>query len=174
MREHSRIKPDFIKQPGPGAGRKDDMERTAKVIWEGGLKDGKGMVSSQSGAISKAAFSYSTRFEMGQGTNPEELIAAAHAACFSMAFSYELNKVGIDPTRIETTAKVRVAKRPEGWTITGVHLDTAVKAHGGNPSQFEKAASLAKENCPVSRVLKAPVQLNTRLDIEEQDVRKAG
>src|SRR5882672_6143581 len=103
------------------------MKRKASAVWHGGLKDGKGSISSDSGVLKETQYSFSTRFENGVGTNPEELIAAAHAGCFSMAFSAELGKAGITPASIHTTATITMDKTDAGWTITKSHLDVAAK-----------------------------------------------
>src|SRR5580700_5005987 len=116
------------------------MQRTASAHWSGGLKDGKGTVSTQSGVLNQTQYSFSTRFENGVGTNPEELIAAAHAGCFSMALSAQLGNAGITPESIETTAAVTLEKVEAGFTVTKVHLDVTAKIPGANAAAFEKAA----------------------------------
>src|SRR6184192_3937134 len=113
------------------------MLRTASAQWKGGLKDGKGTISSASGTLSNTQYSFGTRFENGKGTNPEELIAAAHAGCFSMALSAELGKAGITPERIETVANLNFDKQDAGWGVTGIHLDTRVKLASGDRSKFD-------------------------------------
>src|SRR3990170_6087865 len=131
------------------------MKRKASAVWKGGLKDGKGTVSTESGVLSQAQYSFGTRFESGKGTNPEELIAAAHAGCFSMALSAELGKSGIAPEKIETSAAVSLEKLDSGWTVTQVHLDVRAKIPGAAKAAFEAAADTAKKNCPISRLLTA-------------------
>ena len=130
------------------------VKRTASAVWQGGLKDGKGTLSTERGVLQDTPYNFSGRFESGTtGTNPEELIAAAHAGCFSMAFSGQLEKVGINPTSIETRATVTMEKVDDKMTITGVHLDTTVTAKGADKAKFEEAAQNAKAGCPVSRLL---------------------
>jgi osmotically inducible protein OsmC len=139
------------------------MQRKASAEWRGGLKDGKGTVSSGSGVLSKTPYSFSTRFEDKPGTNPEELIAAAHAACFSMALSAQLGAAGITPESIQTAANLTLEKQEAGWTITAVHLDVSAKIPGGDQAAFQKAAENAKSGCPVSKVLKANISMNAKL-----------
>src|SRR5437773_7137793 len=143
------------------------MKRKASAVWRGGLKDGKGTISSESGVLKETQYSFSTRFESGTGTNPEELIAAAHAGCFSMAFSAELGNAGLTPESIRTTARLTFEKRPEGFTATRIHLDTVARIPGANPAAFDKAAAAAKAGCPISRLLKAEITLDARLEAME-------
>jgi osmotically inducible protein OsmC len=131
------------------------MERKATAAWRGGLKDGKGTISTQSGALKDLQYSFSTRFENGVGTNPEELIAAAHAGCFSMALSGQLSGAGLTPEEINTTAAVALEKTDAGWSITKVHLTTKAKVPGADKAKFDELAKAAKAGCPVSRVLSA-------------------
>jgi osmotically inducible protein OsmC len=138
------------------------MKRKASAVWKGGLKDGKGTVSSDSGVLSKTAYSFSTRFEDAKGTNPEELIAAAHAGCFSMALSAQLGNAGITPKSIETAATLTMEKLEAGFTITAIHLDVSAEIPGGDKKAFETAANNAKTGCPVSRVLNAKITMNTK------------
>lgn len=140
------------------------MKRKASAVWRGGLKDGKGTISSESGVLKETQYSFSTRFENGIGTNPEELIAAAHAGCFSMACSAELGKAGITPESIHTTATVTMDKTDAGWTVTESHLDVAAKVPGVDPAKFTAAANAAKAGCPISRLLKANVTMDARLE----------
>ena len=140
------------------------MRRKASAVWNGGLKDGKGTISTDSGVLSETQYSFSTRFEDGQGTNPEELIAAAHAGCFSMALSGQLAQAGLTADSIQTTATVRLEKTDAGFTITSVHLEVAAKVPGADEQAFEKAANNAKAGCPVSRVLKAEITMEARLE----------
>src|SRR5215813_5636033 len=128
------------------------MLRTASAQWKGGLKDGKGTISTGSGTLSNTQYSFGTRFENGVGTNPEELIGAAHAGCFSMALSAELGKASITPESIETSATVTFEKLEAGWTVTQVHLEVKGKIPGGDPTAFNNAAESAKKNCPISRL----------------------
>lgn len=139
------------------------MKRTASAIWNGGLKDGKGTISTESGVLSNTQYSFSTRFEDGKGTNPEELIAAAHAGCFTMALSAQLGNEGKTPESIETEAAVTLLKTDAGFTITAVHLKVRAKIPGMTPPEFQKVAEAAKTGCPVSRVLKAEITMETRL-----------
>ena len=139
------------------------MKRTASAVWIGGLKDGKGTISTESGVLENTQYSFSTRFEDGKGTNPEELIAAAHAGCFSMALSAELGNAGKTPDSIETEAQVTLLKTDAGFTITAVHLKVKAKIPNMTPDEFAKYAQNAKAGCPVSRVLKADITMETRL-----------
>ena len=139
------------------------MTRTASAHWAGGLKDGKGTVSTQSGVLKDSQYSFSTRFENGIGTNPEELIAAAHAGCFSMALSAELGRAGLTPETIDTTAALTFEKTDAGFTITAIHLETNVKMPGADRQKFDEVAQSAKKNCPVSRVLNANITLAANL-----------
>lgn len=130
------------------------IKRTATAVWEGGLKSGKGHVSTERGVLKNTPYSFSGRFEQGNsGTNPEELIAAAHAGCFSMAFSGQLEKVGILPERIETSAQLRMDKIDDKMTVMGIHLTTVVTARGADKAKFQEAAENAKKGCPISRLL---------------------
>jgi lipoyl-dependent peroxiredoxin len=140
------------------------MIRKASANWKGGLKDGKGTISSDSKVLSSTQYSFGTRFENGIGTNPEELIAAAHAACFSMALSAELGKAGITPESIDTTAAVKLDKLETGWTITESHLDVSAKIPGADQQAFETAANTAKANCPISKVLNTNVTMSAKLN----------
>src|SRR5437016_923953 len=140
------------------------MKRTASAVWQGNLKDGKGTVSTESGALSQTPYSFSTRFENARGTNPEELIAAAHAGCFSMALSAELGKAGISPDSIHTTATLTMERLDAGWTVTGIHLDVAAKISGGDAVKFAIAAKSAKTGCPISRLLNTTITMDARLE----------
>ena len=140
------------------------MQRKASAVWQGGLKDGKGSISTDSGVLKQTQYSFSTRFENGIGTNPEELIAAAHAGCFSMALSAELGKAGITPESIRTTATVTLDKNDAGWAVTESHLDLVAKIPGLDQSQFNAIANAAKTGCPVSRLLKANITLDSKLE----------
>jgi len=131
------------------------MDRSASAVWHGGLKDGNGVISTQSGTLHEAQYSFSTRFENGVGTNPEELIAAAHAGCFSMALSGQLTSVEMPPDTIETTAVVTMEKTDDGPTITKIHLTTKAKVPRIDKAKFDELAKKAKEGCPISRLLKA-------------------
>lgn len=140
------------------------MDRQATAVWQGGLKDGKGTLSTESKALNALPYSFSTRFEGAPGTNPEELLGAAHAGCFSMALSAQLGEAGIKPERIETKATITFEKLDSGFTITRSHLDVAVRAPGADRAKFETAAQKAKDGCPLSKVLKAAVSMDARLD----------
>lgn len=139
------------------------MQRTASAHWSGGLKDGKGTVSTQSGVLNQTQYSFSTRFENGAGTNPEELIAAAHAGCFSMALSAQLGSAGMTAESIDTKATLTLDKTEAGFTITSVHLDVKVRIPGADQAKFDEAAQNAKKGCPVSRVLNANITMDAQL-----------
>jgi lipoyl-dependent peroxiredoxin len=139
------------------------MVRKASAVWNGSLKEGKGKISTESKVLSNAQYSFSTRFENGIGTNPEELIAAAHAGCFSMALSAQLGGAGMTPESIETTAAVTLEKLEAGFTVTKIHLDVSAKVPGADAAAFEKAAQDAKAGCPISRLLKAEITMSAKL-----------
>ena len=140
------------------------MKRKASAIWRGGLKDGKGNISTESGVLKETQYSFSTRFESGIGTNPEELIAAAHAGCFAMAFSAELGKAGSTPESISATATVTLDKTDAGFTVTESHLDLTAKIPGIDEAKFTAIANGAKAGCPISRLLKANITLDAKLE----------
>jgi len=140
------------------------MQRKASAVWKGGLKDGKGAVSGTSGVLSNTPYSFATRFENSPGTNPEELIAAAHAACFSMALSAQLGSANLTPESINTIATLSLEKLDSGWTITAVHLDVVGRVPKADAAAFEKAANDAKSGCPVSKVLKANITMSAKLE----------
>jgi lipoyl-dependent peroxiredoxin len=131
------------------------MDRSAVAVWRGGLKDGKGTISTQSGVLRDAQYSFSTRFENGIGTNPEELIAAAHAGCFTMALSAQLDSVGNKADELNTTAVVTMEKTEDGPTVTKIHLTTRARVPNIEKERFDELAKKAKEGCPISRLLKA-------------------
>ena len=139
------------------------MIRKASAVWKGSLKEGKGTVSSDSGVLANTPYSFSTRFEDAKGTNPEELIAAAHAGCFTMAFSAQLGNAGITPESLETTASLTFEKTDAGFTVTKIHLDVVGRIPGNDKAAFEKAAQEAKAGCPISRLLKAEITMTARL-----------
>jgi osmotically inducible protein OsmC len=139
------------------------MKRSASAVWKGGLKDGTGMVSTESGVLSSVPYNFMKRFENEKGTNPEELIAAAHAACFSMALSLFLANEGMTAESIDTKAAVSFEKVGDAWTITASHLDTTVKIPGGDKAKFQKAAEGAKAGCPISRLLNTTITLDAKL-----------
>jgi len=131
------------------------MDRSASAVWHGGLKDGHGKISTQSGVLKDTQYSFSTRFENGVGTNPEELIAAAHAGCFTMALSGQLTSAEFPPESLETTAVVTMEKTDDGPTITKIHLTTKATVPGIDKAKFDELAGKAKVGCPISRLLKA-------------------
>jgi osmotically inducible protein OsmC len=139
------------------------MKRKASAVWQGGLKDGKGSISTDSGVLANTQYSFSTRFEDGKGTNPEELIAAAHAGCFSMALSGQLGNAGLTADSINTVAAVTLEKTDAGFTITKVHLDVTAKIPGATEEAFQTATGNAKAGCPVSRLLKAEITMDAKL-----------
>lgn len=140
------------------------MKRNASAVWKGGLKDGKGTISTDSGVLADTQYSFSTRFEEGKGTNPEELIAAAHAGCFSMALSGQLGQAGLTAESINTTASIKLEKTDSGFAITSVHLEVTAKVPGADQQAFEAAANNAKAGCPVSKLLKAEITMNAKLE----------
>jgi osmotically inducible protein OsmC len=140
------------------------MERTASAVWNGSLKEGKGTITTQSGVLSDTPYSFVTRFENGKGTNPEELIAAAHAGCFTMALSAQLGTMNFTPQTLRTSAKLTLEKLDAGWTISKIHLDVSARVPGISASAFESAAASAKANCPVSRLLKAEITMDAHLE----------
>jgi osmotically inducible protein OsmC len=140
------------------------MQRKGSAVWRGGLKDGKGTVSSESGVLRDTQYSFATRFESGAGTNPEELLAAAHAGCFSMALSGQLGAANMTAESINTTATVSLEKVEGGFAITKVHLDVTAKIPGANQQAFDTAASNAKAGCPVSKLFKgAEITMTAKL-----------
>jgi osmotically inducible protein OsmC len=139
------------------------MIRKASAVWKGSLKEGEGTISSESGVLSSSPYSFSTRFENIKGTNPEELIAAAHAGCFTMALSAQLGTAGITPEQLETTASLSLDKLDAGWTVTKIHLDVTARIPGVDKAAFDKAAENAKAGCPISRLLKAEITMTARL-----------
>ena len=140
------------------------MKRNASAVWKGGLKDGKGTISTDSGVLADTQYSFSTRFEDGRGTNPEELIAAAHAGCFSMALSGQLGAAGMTAARIATTASLTLEKLDTGFTITAIHLTVNATIPGADPAAFQTAADNAKAGCPVSKVLNATITMDATLE----------
>ena len=140
------------------------MKRTASAVWNGDLKTGKGTLSTQSGVLKQTQYSFSTRFESGIGTNPEELIAAAHAGCFTMALSAFLGAAGFTADELTTQANVSLEQVDGNWTITAIHLDLKGRVPGIDRAQFDEIADKAKAGCPVSRVLKAEISLTKNLE----------
>lgn len=140
------------------------MKRKASALWRGDLKSGTGNLSTESGTLREAQYSFGTRFESGVGTNPEELIAAAHAGCFSMAFSAELGKAGITPESIATTATITMEKTEAGFTVTQSHLAVTARVPGQNKDRVTEIANAAKAGCPISRLLKAEITMDARIE----------
>ena len=139
------------------------MQRKASAVWKGGLKDGKGSLSAPGGVLNTTQYSFSTRFENAPGTNPEELIAAAHAGCFSMALSAQLGGANLTPESISTTVTLSLDKLDSGWTITASHIDVVGKVPGADAATFQKYAEAAEKGCPVSKVLNAKITMNAKL-----------
>ncbi len=140
------------------------MQRNASAHWSGGLKDGKGTLTAPSGVLKNTAYSFATRFESQPGTNPEELIAAAHAGCYTMALSAQLGNAGMTAQSIDTTATVTLEKLESGFAITTVHLQVKAKIPGGDKAKFAEAAKSAKEGCPVSKLLNAKITMDAQLE----------
>ena len=139
------------------------MQRSASAVWYGSIKEGKGTISTQSGVLKEAQYSFSARFENGIGTNPEELIGAAHAGCFSMALSGQLTAAGLPPESIETTADVSLVKDDKGFVINKIHLTTQAKVPGADKEKFAELAEKAKSGCPVSRLFNAQITMDATL-----------
>ena len=139
------------------------MQRSASASWTGGLKSGTGTISTQSGVLEKTQYGFNTRFEEGPGTNPEELIGAAHAGCFTMALAAALEKEGMTATHLHTRAAVTLEKMDGGFEIVAVHLDLLADIPGADPAAFEKIAYAAKADCPVSKLLNATITLSAKL-----------
>jgi len=140
------------------------MIRTATAVWTGTLKEGKGYISTQSEVLSNTQYGFNTRFEDGPGTNPEELIGAAHAACFSMALAAQLTEMKLVITQIQTNAQITLEQSGKDFTITKVHLDLQAKVADIAADEFEKIANKVKEACPVSKVLNAQISLTVNLE----------
>lgn len=139
------------------------MKQKASAVWQGSLKEGGGTMSTGSGALVNKPYSFKTRFEGEQGTNPEELIGAAHAGCFSMAFSMILGMAGFTPDKIETTATVTLEQKDGGFAVTASHLEVTASIPGIDQAAFEKAADDAKAGCPISKLLNATITMDARL-----------
>jgi osmotically inducible protein OsmC len=139
------------------------IKRSGHAVWRGGLKDGKGTVSTDSGVLKDTPYDFRKRFESEKGTNPEELIAAAHAACFSMALSLFLAQEGMTAESIDTRATVTLEEVGGGFSVTASHLDTTVKIPGADRARFEKAAEGARSGCPISKLLNAKITMDARL-----------
>jgi osmotically inducible protein OsmC len=140
------------------------MKRSASAVWTGGLMDGQGTISTETGALNEAPYGFQSRFESGPGTNPEELLGAAHAGCFSMALSLGLGNAGFTPEEIETKAVVTLDRDGDGFTITAVHLRCRAKVPGIDAAAFQQVAEGTKQGCPVSKVLKAAITLDAALE----------
>jgi osmotically inducible protein OsmC len=139
------------------------MKNSGSAVWSGGLKDGKGSISTQSGALKEYPYGFASRFEGKPGTNPEELIGAAHAGCFTMALSNILGEAGLTAERMDTKADVTLDKLPDGFAITAVHLTLRAKVPGADKAKFAELAAKAKAGCPVSKLLKAEITLDAQL-----------
>ncbi len=140
------------------------MKRTAQAKWQGDLKSGRGSLSTASGTLSATPYSFHTRFEEGQGTNPEELLAAAHAGCFTMALSAQLAQAGLTAERLETACTVTLDKSGDGFAITESHLELRAKIPGASQEAFDKATAAAKSGCPVSKLYNTKITLDARLE----------
>lgn len=141
------------------------MKHKGSAVWTGDLKTGKGAISTESGALSSQPYGFNTRFGDEKGTNPEELIGAAHAACFSMALSNELSKAGVTGPKIETSSTIELKQQDGGFAITAAHLDTRITAKGADKAAIQKAAETAEKNCPVSKLLRADISMDTNIDV---------
>ncbi|MBL8067564.1 MAG: OsmC family protein [Armatimonadetes bacterium] len=139
------------------------MVKTASAVWNNGIKDGSGTISTQSGVLQNVPYGVATRFEGVNGANPEELVAAAHASCFSMALSLFLNNNGMNPVKIETTCEITLEKGDTGFSVTKSHLTTKVDMPGADPAKFQEVAAEAKANCPISKLLNAEISLDATL-----------
>lgn len=139
------------------------MQRKASAIWQGDLLKGKGSISTESGILKEMQYSFSTRFENGIGTNPEELLAAAHAGCFAMALSNELSNTGMVPNRLDATATISLEKVSDGFAITKSHIDLIAEIPGANKAKFEAAVKAAETGCPVSKLFKAEITVSATL-----------
>lgn len=140
------------------------MQRKATAVWQGNLKEGKGTISTESTVLNQTQYSFSTRFENGKGTNPEELLAAAHAGCFAMALSNELSKVGLTANKLEATATITLEQDATGFTITKSHIDLAAEIPGADQAKFDGAVKNAEVGCPVSKLFKAEVSVTAKLN----------
>lgn len=139
------------------------LQRKASALWQGGLKNGKGTLSTQSGVLNETPYSFSTRFEQAKGTNPEELVAAAHAGCFAMALSAQLEGAGMTPEKLEVTATIKLDKQDGGWAVTESHLELTAHIPGADPDKFDTCAENAKKGCPISKLLNARVTMDAKL-----------
>ena len=140
------------------------MKRRGNAVWKGGLRDGRGLISTESQTLSNASYNFSARFENGSGTTPEELIAAAHASCFSMALAAELEKAGVTPEEISTQATVTLDRQEGHWRVTAIRLDVRAKVPNGPAAVFQAAAETARSGCPISALLNAPITMTAELE----------
>ena len=140
------------------------MQRKGSAIWQGDLKTGKGTIATDSGVLSQTPYSFSTRFESGKGTNPEELIAAAHAGCFTMALSAQLGSAGLTPEKLETSATVTFDKLEAGWTVTNILLNVKGKVPKADQAAWDKATQAAKTGCPISRLFNTTIKMQAKLE----------
>lgn len=140
------------------------MQRKGSAVWQGDLKTGKGTVSTDSGVLSQTPYSFTTRFENAKGTNPEELIAAAHAGCFTMALSAQLGNAGLTPEKLSTTATVTFDKLEAGWTVTNILLSVTGKVPKADLAAWDKATQAAKSGCPISRLLNTTITMDAKLE----------
>lgn len=140
------------------------MQRKAVAVWTGGLKDGKGSLTTDSGVLKQTPYSFSARFESGIGTNPEELLAAAHAGCFTMALSAQLGSAGMTAQKLETSATISLEKVGDGFAITRSHLDLVARIPGADRSKFDAAVKAAETGCPVSKLFKTEISVSARLE----------
>lgn len=140
------------------------MQRKGSAVWQGDLKSGKGTVSTDSGVLSQTPYSFTTRFENGKGTNPEELVAAAHAGCFTMALSAQLGNAGLTPEKLSTTATVTFDKLEAGWTVTNILLSVTGKVPKADLAAWDKATQAAKSGCPISRLLNTTITMDAKLE----------
>jgi len=140
------------------------MKRRGSALWKGGLREGRGLLSTESGSLSDASYGYGSRFEHGSGTNPEELIAAAHASCFAMALAAELGKAALNPEEIETKSVVTLDRNNGGWKVTALKLDVRARVPDADADTFRRAAETAKSDCPISVLLNVPISLTAVLE----------
>lgn len=140
------------------------MQSTASAVWKGGLRGGDGAISSTSGVLSQTPYTFGTRFEGSAGTNPEELVAAAHAGCFSMALSAQLGEAGLTPEHVRTTATVTLEKTADGFAVTRIHLDVSARVPGADRAAFDTAVNNAKTGCPISRLMNAEITMQAALE----------
>ncbi|MGB3293208.1 MAG: OsmC family peroxiredoxin [Phormidesmis sp.] len=140
------------------------MDSKSTVVWQGSVKEGQGKITTESGVLKESVYTYGTRFEDNPGTNPEELIAAAHAACFTMATTDFMGESGVTPEQIKTVATVTLSTEGNEPEVTKIHLDVTAKLPNGQKEAFEEAAAKAKENCPISRLLNADISMDTHVE----------